>query len=109
MSATITIDEAQARLKELIHRLAPGEEVIITEDQRTVAKLVSPPSRPKPGLRPPRPGQGLHHRRLGRRWPPRGLRGVHAVRDLLDTHAMSDYTEDDPQTVAPPRERKDKE
>ena len=33
MSATITIDEAQAKLRELIHQLAPGEEVIITENQ----------------------------------------------------------------------------
>ncbi len=57
MSATITIDEAQANLKELIHQLAPGEEVIITENQRPVAKLVNHPSQPKPGLRPP-PGLG---------------------------------------------------
>ncbi len=53
MSATITIDEAQANLKELIHRLTPGEEVIITEDHRPVAKLVSEPPRPKSGLRRP--------------------------------------------------------
>jgi antitoxin (DNA-binding transcriptional repressor) of toxin-antitoxin stability system len=57
MSVTITIDEVQANLRELIHRLTPGEEVVITEDQRTVAKLVSEPPRPKAGLRPP-PGLG---------------------------------------------------
>ncbi len=57
MSATITIDEAQANLKELIHRLSPGEEVVITENQRPVAKLVSEPPRPMTGLRPP-PGLG---------------------------------------------------
>ena len=57
MSATITIDEAQAKLKELIHRLAPGEEVIITENQQPVAKLVNQPPKPQPGLRPP-PGLG---------------------------------------------------
>jgi prevent-host-death family protein len=56
MSATITVEEAQARLKELIHQLAPGEEVIITENQQPVAKLVSEP--PKPA-KPPRPGPGL--------------------------------------------------
>jgi antitoxin (DNA-binding transcriptional repressor) of toxin-antitoxin stability system len=56
MDATITIDEAQARLKELIHRLRPGEEVIIIEDQRPVAKLVSEP-KPRADLRPP-PGLG---------------------------------------------------
>jgi len=40
MSATITVEEAQAKLKELIHQLAPGEEVVITENQEPVAKLV---------------------------------------------------------------------
>lgn len=40
MSATITVEEAQANLKELIHQLAPGEEVVITENQRPIAKLV---------------------------------------------------------------------
>jgi prevent-host-death family protein len=57
MSATITIDEAQAKLKELIHQLAPGEEVVITENQQPVAKLVSEVPKPKTGLRPP-PGLG---------------------------------------------------
>jgi prevent-host-death family protein len=40
MSTTITVEEAQAKLKELIDQLAPGEEVIITDNQRPVAKLV---------------------------------------------------------------------
>jgi prevent-host-death family protein len=57
VSATITIEEAQAKLKELIHQLAPGEEVIITENQQPVAKLVNQSPKPKPGLRPP-PGLG---------------------------------------------------
>jgi prevent-host-death family protein len=53
---TISIDEAQARLKELIHQLVPGEEVIITENEHPVAKLVGEQvgrpfgSRPGPGL-----------------------------------------------------------
>ena len=52
MTATITVAEAQAQLKELIHRLAAGEEVVITENHQPVAKLVGegPPSRPAPGL-----------------------------------------------------------
>ena len=47
MSTTITVEEAQAKLKELIHELAPGEEVIITENQQPVATLVGkhPPQR----------------------------------------------------------------
>jgi prevent-host-death family protein len=46
MSATITIDDAQAQLKDLIHRLAPGEEVVITENHQPVAKLVSELAKP---------------------------------------------------------------
>jgi prevent-host-death family protein len=56
MSTRITIDEAQSQLKELIHRLAPGDELIITENAQPVAKLVSEvPPPPKP----PRPGPGV--------------------------------------------------
>ena len=35
------IEEAQAKLPELIDTLAPGEEVIITRNQQPVAKLVA--------------------------------------------------------------------
>ncbi len=44
MTTTITLDEAQAQLKDLIDKLAPGEEILITKDQRTVAKLVIEPA-----------------------------------------------------------------
>ncbi|HUG67372.1 MAG TPA: type II toxin-antitoxin system prevent-host-death family antitoxin [Pirellulaceae bacterium] len=37
--ATFTIQEAQAQLADLIHRLTPGEEVVITENNQPVAKL----------------------------------------------------------------------
>ena len=37
---TITLEEAQARLPEMIARLAEEGEVIITQDQRPVARLV---------------------------------------------------------------------
>jgi prevent-host-death family protein len=54
MSASITVQEAQAKLKDLIERLAPGEEVVITENQEPVAKLVGQratrQTRPAPGL-----------------------------------------------------------
>ena len=53
--ATETIQEAQASLPELIHNLAPGNEVVITENDRAVAKLVN--ETPRAGLRPP-PGLG---------------------------------------------------
>ena len=56
MSTTITIDEAEVKLRDLIHQLTPGEEIVITENQRPVVRLVSEPH-PGPGLRPP-PGLG---------------------------------------------------
>jgi len=40
MPETITIEEAQARLVELIEKMNPGEEVVITEGDRPVAKLI---------------------------------------------------------------------
>jgi antitoxin (DNA-binding transcriptional repressor) of toxin-antitoxin stability system len=54
MPATMTVEEAQAKLKELIDKLIPGEEIIITENRQPVAKLVgersASPPRPAPGL-----------------------------------------------------------
>jgi antitoxin (DNA-binding transcriptional repressor) of toxin-antitoxin stability system len=47
--ATITLEEAQAHLPELIDRLAPGEEVTIIRDAVPVGKLVKAPAeRPRP-------------------------------------------------------------
>ncbi|HQU47194.1 MAG TPA: DUF2281 domain-containing protein [Pirellulales bacterium] len=37
--ATITIEEAKAKLTDLIHKLVPGEGVVITENDQPVAKL----------------------------------------------------------------------
>ena len=53
----VTIQEAQAKLPDLIHNLTPGDELVITENNQPVAKLVSELPKPKPGLRPP-PGLG---------------------------------------------------
>jgi len=54
MSISITIEEAQANLKELVQQLAPGDEIIITENHQAVARLRSeaqpPIRRPPPGL-----------------------------------------------------------
>jgi antitoxin (DNA-binding transcriptional repressor) of toxin-antitoxin stability system len=38
--ATMTIQEVQAQLTDLIHRLTPGDEVVITENDVPVARLV---------------------------------------------------------------------
>jgi prevent-host-death family protein len=45
---TVTLQEAQAQLPELIERLQPGQTVIITRNDRPVARLVAegPPPRP---------------------------------------------------------------
>ena len=41
MSTTVTIEEAQARLKDLIAHLATGDELVITENDRPVAEVRS--------------------------------------------------------------------
>ena len=53
---TVTIEEAQAKLTEIIHQLSPGEELVITENQQPVAKLTGEQPR---AARPARPGPGL--------------------------------------------------
>jgi antitoxin (DNA-binding transcriptional repressor) of toxin-antitoxin stability system len=54
MIQTIEVQEAQSHLKELIAGLGPGEQIVLTEDQRPVARLVSElralGRRPAPGL-----------------------------------------------------------
>lgn len=53
MSTVVTIEEAQARLAELVTRLTSGDEVTITVDRKPVAKLI----RQEPtGRTPRRPG-----------------------------------------------------
>ena len=39
MSTTVSLKEAQSHLAELISQLAPGEEVLITDNEQPVAKL----------------------------------------------------------------------
>jgi antitoxin (DNA-binding transcriptional repressor) of toxin-antitoxin stability system len=53
----VTIQEAQAKLPDLIHKLMPGDELVITENNQPVAKLVIESPKQKPSLRPP-PGLG---------------------------------------------------
>ena len=47
MSTLVTLEEAQAHLAELISRLVPGEEVVITDNQQPVARLLSVHNRPQ--------------------------------------------------------------
>ncbi len=47
MTAMVTLEEARANLPELIAQLAPGEEVIITDNQQPVARLLPVKSQPQ--------------------------------------------------------------
>ena len=40
---TITVEEAQSHLAEIIGKLPPGEEVILTRDDKPVATIHAPP------------------------------------------------------------------
>jgi len=53
---TVSLQETQAKLPEIIHRMAPGNEVLIMENNQPLARLVSEMPK-KPGQRPP-PGLG---------------------------------------------------
>jgi prevent-host-death family protein len=47
--STVTVEEAQAKLPELIEKLTPDEDVIITRNNQPVARLVGqPPAKPQP-------------------------------------------------------------
>ncbi len=48
MSSTLPLEEAQARLPELIEHLAPGDEIVITRKGQPVAKLVGSRQARKP-------------------------------------------------------------
>jgi antitoxin (DNA-binding transcriptional repressor) of toxin-antitoxin stability system len=51
--STVSLHEAQAKLPELIHQLHPGEELLITENDRPIARLLAAES---PQRKPRRPG-----------------------------------------------------
>jgi antitoxin (DNA-binding transcriptional repressor) of toxin-antitoxin stability system len=60
--ATVTIQEAQAKLPDLIHRLLPGDELLITENNQPVAKIVpQPPPARKPRQRGSAKGKLVIH------------------------------------------------
>ena len=40
MTNTVTMNEAQSSLADLVHRMSPGDEIGITENDQTVARLV---------------------------------------------------------------------
>jgi len=56
VTTTMAVEDMQLTLTELLDRLMPGDEVILTRNQRPVAKLVSAAPVPQPKQRP---GPGL--------------------------------------------------
>lgn len=50
----ISIEEAQAKLADLIHHLHSGDEVVITDNNKPVARLV--PTATEPKRKPRQPG-----------------------------------------------------
>ena len=47
--STVTLEEAQAHLPELIAKLGQGEQVVILQDKQAVAKLTLPDQSPEFG------------------------------------------------------------
>lgn len=50
--SSLTIEEARAKLSELIHSLKPGDEVIITDNDHPVARLITAEQPQRPLRRP---------------------------------------------------------
>jgi prevent-host-death family protein len=50
--STVTLEEAQSHLAELIDQLQPGQEITITRDNQPVAKLTSQVKASRPPRRP---------------------------------------------------------
>jgi antitoxin (DNA-binding transcriptional repressor) of toxin-antitoxin stability system len=56
MQTTMAVEDIKLTLPELLDKLTPGDEVILTRNQQVVAKLVSERA---PLAQPARPGPGL--------------------------------------------------
>jgi antitoxin (DNA-binding transcriptional repressor) of toxin-antitoxin stability system len=51
---SVSVQEAQEKLPELVHGLAPGDEVVIVENEQPIARIV--PALEQPRRLPRRPG-----------------------------------------------------
>ena len=56
MQTVMAVEDIKLTLPELLDRLTPGEEIILTRNQQPVAKLVGEQPKPQPKQRP---GPGL--------------------------------------------------
>lgn len=52
---TVTLQQAQAHLAELIAKALPGEEIVITQDEKLIARLI-PQNKPEAIRKPRQPG-----------------------------------------------------
>lgn len=62
MSQTVTIEQAAAKLGELVGSMRPGDEIVLTQDSRPVAKII--PNRQTRRQRQPGSCKGMliiHH------------------------------------------------
>ena len=46
---TVSLEKAQSSLAEIVHQLSPGDEIVITENDRPVARIL--PARPPQPVR----------------------------------------------------------
>ena len=51
MSHTVSVEEAASKLSQLVSLLKPGDEIVLTEDNQPVARIV-PSDAPRPQRRP---------------------------------------------------------
>ena len=49
---TLTVAEAQARFVQLLDQLTPGEEILVMQDERPIAKIVGQGATSRPPRRP---------------------------------------------------------
>jgi antitoxin (DNA-binding transcriptional repressor) of toxin-antitoxin stability system len=49
---TVTLEEAQIHLAQLIEQIQPGDDILITRDQKLVARLVAEPEQQQQPRRP---------------------------------------------------------
>src|SRR5689334_850749 len=99
MSPTMSVEEAQANVADLIQRLIPGDEIVITRNQQPVAKLVS--ERP-PEHKPRVPGncKGMIVLAAEDDEHLKDFAEYAVMRFLLDTHAFLWFITNDPQLSA---------
>ena len=96
---TVTIEQAQAKLPEIIKQLQPGEEMVITDQGQPLARV----KKAERTSWPCKAGSAENEIR----WiapdfesATRGISGVYGMSVLIDTHTLLWFLKDDPQLSA---------